>query len=362
MTKRCLIAAGGTGGHMFPARACAETLIERGWEVALITDARGHAHAGDFPGGRTHQISASSPFVKNPVKLAKALIKLWSGVGQASRLMADFEPDVIAGFGGYPAFPALAAARLRGVPYIIHEQNALLGRVNRLFAGGAEAVASGFERLDRINRRVTHVVTGNPVRTPIRAARNQAYQAPGADGPVRVLVIGGSLGARVLSETVPAAIARLPDSLRERLEIVQQTRAESIETARAAYRAAGVDAVCEAFFDNMHEQYRRAHLVIARAGASSVAEIAVVGRPALFVPLAIAMDDHQSANAEALVDAGAAEVVRERDLTVEALSTRLESLLGDGEALGRMAAKAHSLGKPDAHSTLADLIQTASRT
>lgn len=362
MTRRCLIAAGGTGGHMFPARACAEALIERRWQVALVTDARGARHARDFPGEGLTEIAASSPFQKNPLKLAGALGKLSKGFGQTRRLMGEFKPDIVAGFGGYPAFPALLAARIGGIPFIIHEQNAVLGRVNRLFAGGAECVASGFERLDKLSSKASNAVTGNPVRAPIRAARKAGYTAPEPDGPIRVLVVGGSLGARILSDTVPAAIARLPADLRARLDIVQQTRAESLEQARTAYARAGVKAQCEAFFDDMGRQYERAHLVIARAGASSVSEIAVVGRPALFVPLAIAMDDHQSANAEALVEAGAAEAMAERDFTADALSARLETLLPDGEALARMAGRARALGKPNAHARLADIIDTASRT
>lgn len=344
---------------MFPARAAAEALIERGWQVRLVTDARGARHARDFPGEGISEISASSPFVKNPVKLAGALGKLGKGLGQTRSLIKDFRPDVIAGFGGYPAFPALAAARLSGLPYVIHEQNAVLGRVNRLFAGGAVAVASGFDRLDRLSAKANHAVTGNPVRAPIRSAREAGYEAPGQDGAIRVLVVGGSLGARIFSEIVPAAMVRLPDALRTRLDIVQQTRGENLEQTRNAYAKAGIKAVCESFFDDMGRQYERAHLVIARAGASTVSEIAAVGRPAIFVPLAIAMDDHQSANAEHLVEAGAADCFGESAFTAEALSARLESLLRDREALALRADRARALGKPDAHADLADLIESA---
>lgn len=361
MERRLLIAAGGTGGHMFPARAAAEALIERGWQVKLVTDARGAKHARGFPGEAISEISASSPFVKNPVKLAGALGRLARGLGQTRAIIRQFRPDVVAGFGGYPAFPALAAARLASIPYVIHEQNAVLGRVNRVFAGGAFAVASGFERLDRLPAKARHEVTGNPVRAAIREAREAVYEAPGETGPIRLLVIGGSLGARILSDTVPAAIARLPGALRARLDIAQQVRAESLDQVRAAYAKAGVTAQCEAFFEDMGRQYARAHLVLARAGASSVAEIAAVGRPAIFVPLAIAMDDHQAANAESLVEAGAADCLRESAFTAEALSARLESLLTDREALALRAGRARALGKPDAHARLADLIESAAR-
>ncbi|PWE17718.1 undecaprenyldiphospho-muramoylpentapeptide beta-N-acetylglucosaminyltransferase [Marinicauda salina] len=355
---RVLFAAGGTGGHIFPARAAAEALIARGWRVRLITDARGARHAEDFPGDGVDVIDAASPFVKNPVRLVGALGKLARGYGRTRAIMRDFEPDVVAGFGGYPAFPVLLAARVSGTPFVIHEQNAVLGRVNRLFSGSATAVASGFDRLDRASSKARHVVTGNPVRAAVLAAGDADYEPPAPDGEIRLLVIGGSLGARVLSETAPLAIARLPEALRARLKVVQQTRPEAIAAAREIYADAGVDAECEAFFHDMGERYAAAHLVVSRAGASSVSELAAVGRPALLVPLAIAMDDHQTANAEGLVAGGGAEIVREADLDAPALSARLESLLSDGEALARRAEAARAAGRPDAHERLADLIES----
>jgi len=362
MAKRLLIAAGGTGGHMFPARATADALIARGWRVQLVTDARGARHAQGFPGEPVRVIEASSPFVKNPVKLPGALFKLGRGLGQARALMAEFKPDVVAGFGGYPAFPALAAARLTDTPFIIHEQNAVLGRVNRMFARGAAAVASGFERLDRTSPRALHVVTGNPVRAAILAACGAPYRPPSPDGEVRLLVLGGSLGARILSTTVPDAVSRMPEALRARLKVTQQAREEDLEQVRATYEAAGVEATLSPFFEDMGALYADAHLVISRAGASSVSEIAATGRPAIFVPLAIAMDDHQSANAHALMREGAAESVPEREFTAGRLCEHLARLLTDGEALHKRAEAARKLGKPDAHYRLADLIESISET
>ena len=362
MAKRLLIAAGGTGGHMFPARAAADALIQRGWEVQLVTDARGARHAKDFPGRPVKVIEASSPFVKNPVKLPGALFKLGKGLGQARALISDFKPHAVAGFGGYPAFPALAAARLSDIPFVIHEQNAVLGRVNRLFARGAAAVASGFDRLDRASPRALHVVTGNPVRATILEACRAPYRAPDPGGEIRLLVLGGSLGARILSKTVPEAVAKLPDELRARLKITQQAREEDIDAVRETYAAAGVDATLSPFFEDMGKLYADAHLVISRAGASSVSEVAATGRPAIFVPLAIAMDDHQSANAHGMMREGAAESVPEPEFTSGRLCEHLARLLPDGEALSKRAEAARRLGKPDAHARLADLIESISET
>lgn len=356
---RLLIAAGGTGGHIFPARAVAETLVQAGWQIRLVTDARGLRHAHGFPGEGVDQIEAATPLVKNPVRAMANMMIVMNGFGGAGRIISNFRPDVIAGFGGYPAFPALAHARLKSIPYLIHEQNAVLGRVNRLFAKKAFAVASGFDRLDRLPEGARHEVTGNPVRAAVLAGGMQAYEPPAADGPIRLLVIGGSLGARILSEGVPRAVAALPEALRNRLEVTQQARAEQIEAARSLYADAGVKAHCEPFFEDMGPLYRQAHLVISRSGASSVSEIAALGRPSLLVPLEIAMDDHQRANAEGLVAAGAAQIVTEAEIAANALPARLESLLGDGEVLASMAGAALQAGKPDAHLRLASLLQSA---
>ena len=358
MSRRALFAAGGTGGHIFPARATAGELVERGWRVRLVTDARGRNHADDFPGEPPVVIEAASPFQKNPLRAVKALFSLAKGYGATRALMADFKPDVVAGFGGYPAFPALAAARLAGTPFVIHEQNAVLGRVNRVFAGSAFAVASGFDRLDRLKPGARHEVTGNPLRAPILEAVS-AYVPPEPDGEIRLLVIGGSLGARLLSLTVPEALSRLPEGIRRRLRVVQQTREESLPQARAIYEAAGIKAELSPFFSDMGALYQDAHLVISRAGASSVSEIAALGRPAIFVPLAIAMDDHQSANALSLLDAGAVTVIGEADFTADALSARLETALSDSEALAAQAEAARRAGRLDAHIRLADLMTAA---
>ncbi len=360
MKRRALFAAGGTGGHIFPARATAGELVSRGWRVRLVTDVRGRVHAEDFPGDAPLVIEAASPFQKNPLRAAKALVSLARGFGATRDTMAEFNPDVVAGFGGYPAFPALAAARLSGTPFVIHEQNAVLGRVNRLFAGSAFAVASGFETLERLKPGTRREVTGNPLRAPILEAVAD-YTAPEAEGDIRLLVVGGSLGARLLSLTVPKALAQLPAGLRKRLRVVQQTRKETLAEARAIYDAAGVKAELAPFFSDMGALYRDAHLVISRAGASSVSEIAAMGRPAIFVPLGIAMDDHQTANVRNLVAAGAAIAIAEPEFAADMLSARLETALSDSEALAAQAEAARAAGRLDAHIRLADLMTAACR-
>lgn len=357
--RRVLFAAGGTGGHMFPARAVAETLAARGWRVMLVTDARGARHAQGFPAEAVAEINAATPFVKNPVTMVKNLMKIGRGVGDARRILSSFAPHAVAGFGGYPAFPVLLAARGRKIPFVIHEQNAVLGRVNRFFASSAVKVASGFERLDRVPPKAARLVSGNPVRAAVLEAAAAPYEPPSPDGPLRLLVIGGSLGARILSVSVPKAVAALPQDLRKRLSVVQQTRAENLEEARAIYRAAGVEAVCEPFFDDMGARYAAAHLVVSRAGASTVAELSAIGRPAILVPFAAAMDDHQTANAADLKAAGAAVVMPESGLSPDTLSAELESLLRDGEALRGRAEAARRCGRPEAHAVLADLVEQA---
>jgi UDP-N-acetylglucosamine--N-acetylmuramyl-(pentapeptide) pyrophosphoryl-undecaprenol N-acetylglucosamine transferase len=352
--KRALLAAGGTGGHMFPARAAAQELVDRGWQVRLVTDARGIQHTDGFPAVTVDPIRAASPVTTNPVKLASAWMQLLFGWQACRFILKDWKPDVVAGFGGYPAFPALLAARQKQIPFAIHEQNAVLGRVNRVFAKDAAFVASGFERLDRLPPQVRHNITGNPVRAPLVAARETPF--PAMDDTLRVFVLGGSLGARILSETVPQAIADLPERLRSRLVVAQQTREESLDMARETYADAGVDADCQPFFDDVADRLAGCHLVIARAGASSVSEIACVGRPAIFVPLAIAADDHQSANAEGLVEVGAADSVPEGAFTAEALTALLEVRLSNPDDLAARAAQARSLGRPEAARDFADAL------
>lgn len=358
MTKTLLIAAGGTGGHLFPAAAFAEEMRARGWRVVLMTDARGRRYAQNFPADSIEDVPAATINSKNPITAALAALKIWRGVGAAKTRLRELDPALVAGFGGYPALPACWAARAQKRPILIHEQNAVLGRVNRYFAKDARVVASAFDRLDRMPAGVERVVTGNPVRPPIIAARAAAYPAAAAGGRLNILVIGGSQGARLFGEVIPAAIALLPADLRARLYIVQQAREEQVSAVQAAYAGAGVaGAEVAPFFTDMGAKLTAAHLVISRAGASSVTELQVAGRPAILIPLGIAADDHQTANADGLVQVGAADVIAESAFDAAALARVLKTRLENAHDLGVRAAAARASGKPDAAQALADVAE-----
>lgn len=359
MNKSLLIAAGGTGGHLFPAAAFSEEMRARGWRVTLMTDARGRRYAERFPADAIEDVPAATVQGMNPVRLAAAGVTIVRGVAAARARLAALAPRLVAGFGGYPSLPALAAARLARTPILIHEQNAVLGRVNRAFAPAAQAVACGFPRLEKLPPAALgkREVVGNPVRAPILAIRGQDYPLLPAGAPVRVLIIGGSQGAKVLGDVVPAALARLPADLRARLDVTQQAREEQAPAVREVYARAAIRAEVSPFFSDMAQRYAACHLVIARAGASTVTEIAAVGRPAIFIPLAIATDDHQAANAAALVDVGAADMIREAALTVEGLAALLAERLLDAHGLAVRAAAAKAVGKADAAQRLADLAE-----
>lgn len=349
-----LIAAGGTGGHMFPARAFADALIARGARVALVTDPRGARYAEGFPADTLITLPVANADEGGLFGKVRASVGHLRGLALMASQMGRLAPDLIVGFGGYPSFPALAVAGRR--PILIHEQNAVLGRVNRFFQNRAGLLASGFARLDRLksSNEPRHVVTGNPVRAAIVAARDRAWEAPRSGGPVRVLVTGGSQGARLFGSVIPVAVAALPEPLRARIEMVHQVRPEQVKSARDMYAAAGVRATVEPFFTDMADRLSAAHLVLGRAGASTVSEIAVVGRASILIPLASAANDHQTANAGALAACGAAEVIAEASLTSERLTASLAALLDDSNALTVRAMAARAAGKPDAASSLAE--------
>ena len=355
--KLAVVAAGGTGGHLFPAQALAQALTARGWRVVLATDERVQTLSASFPAERRIPLSAATFKPGDPLGAGKAGVAILRGVMQARAELSALKPAVVIGFGGYPSLPALLAAISQGRKTIIHEQNAVMGRANRLLAAFVTQIACAFPTLQKAPAKVAAraVVVGNPVRPEIRALFDRAYTPPADE--LRLLVTGGSQGARLLSETVPKAVALLPEALRGRLKVQQQTRAESIEGATATYRAAGVDAEIAPFFDRMAERLAAAHMMIGRAGASTVCEIAVAGRPAILVPLKIALDDDQGQNARLLAEAGAAEVLREDALTAESLAAALQRLLEDPAKLAQMAAAAHAVAKPDAADRLADLVE-----
>jgi UDP-N-acetylglucosamine--N-acetylmuramyl-(pentapeptide) pyrophosphoryl-undecaprenol N-acetylglucosamine transferase len=351
-----VIAAGGTGGHMFPAQALAEEMLARGWRVDLSTDARGARYAGGFPGAVRRTVVNSATFARGGWAARLVVpFRIAAGVLAARRAFGADRPACVAGFGGYPAIPAMAAAWSLGLPRLIHEQNAVPGRVNRLFATRVHRVACGTwpSRLPA-GARAEH--TGNPVRAAILAAAALPYAPPAPEGPLHLLVIGGSQGASLFSRLLPGAIGGLDPAFRARLRIAQQVREEDAAEVADAFRAMGVAAETAPFFADVPARLAGAHLVVARAGASSLAEITVTGRPSILVPYAAAMDDHQSANARPLAAAGAADVLPEAGLTAGTLAAHIAAILSDPDRAAAMAAAARSLGRPDAARRLADLV------
>ncbi len=358
-SRVAVVAAGGTGGHMFPAQALAEVLSARGWRIILATDERGALYADKFPADLRISLSAATARPGDPIGMARAGLAVFKGALQARAVFKRMDPAVVVGFGGYPSLPALLAALSQKRPTVIHEQNAVFGRVNRFLADRVHEVACAFPTLEKASPRVkarAHVV-GNPVRPDIRALADLPYEAPTATGPIRLLVTGGSQGARLLSELTPEAILRLPEDIRVRLQVQQQTRKESMDLARRIYADALVKAEVAPFFRDMAGRLRDAHLVIGRAGASTVCELAVAGKPSLLVPLKIAADDHQTFNARLLADADAAAVAPEDELTVDTLAGALNALLRDPAWLENMARGARSVARPDAAEKLADLVE-----
>ena len=354
-SKVCVVAAGGTGGHMFPAEALARELAQRGWRVVLATDQRGEQYAAQFPAEEKLYLDTATG--SGPVALLKAGVAIARGVFQARKAFKRLDAAVVVGFGGYPSAPALVAAITAGKPTLIHEQNAVLGRTNRLLAPYVGRVASSFPTLKRVPASLKAEVVGSPVRAEIRALFDRAYEAPEADGPIQVLVTGGSQGARLLSETTPRALAALPEPLRARLRVQQQSRPETLEAARQIYLEAGIQAEVAPFFRDMAARLSQAHLVVGRAGASTCAELAVAALPSVLIPLKIATDDHQTLNARALTDVGAAVVIPEDEVTVESLTAAIQPLLADPARLAAMSAAAKSVAIPDAAKRLADLVE-----
>jgi UDP-N-acetylglucosamine--N-acetylmuramyl-(pentapeptide) pyrophosphoryl-undecaprenol N-acetylglucosamine transferase len=354
--KHLIIAAGGTGGHMFPAQALSEAMLRKGWRVTLSTDARGARYTSGFSHAVEIRQVSSATFTRGGV-LAKLAVpfRIFGGVVTATWRMWREKPDVVVGFGGYPAIPAMAAAVLTRRPRMLHEQNGVLGRVNALFAKRVTHVACGTWPTE-VPEGADARDVGNPVRAAIVERAGAPYMPPG-DWPMNLLVFGGSQGARILSDVVPAAVALLPDDIRQHLRISQQAREEDVARVSTAYDEMGLRAEVETFLHDMPTRLAEAQLVVCRSGASSVADICVVGRPAIYVPLAIAVRDEQTANARGPVDAGAAALMPESQFTPEALADLIQSILTQPQAATQMAIAALSVGKPDATERLVALVE-----
>lgn len=357
MSSPIVLVAGGTGGHVFPAEALAGELSGLGHALALLTDSRGAAWSKSIGGITTYAVRAGRVSGVGLARRVKGVLDLILGTLQSRRLLRRLTPSVVVGFGGYTSVPALMAASSLRLPTLIHEQNAFLGRANRLLAPRVTAIATSFPKVEKISGAMARkaVLTGNPVRPAVRALRDIPYQAPTMDGEVHLLVTGGSQGARILSDVIPSALGALDPALRARIRLAQQCRPEDIEAVTAAYAEMGLAAEVAPFFEDMAERLARAHLVICRSGASTVAELTVAGRPAILVPYAHAADDHQSFNARAVVAAGGARMMAESQFTPDALAAALTELARDPEALAAMARGAHGAGQADAATALARL-------
>lgn len=356
-----LLAAGGTGGHLFPAEALTHVLVQRGYRVHLATDARGIAYGGNFPAEARHLIRAGTPTKRNVTANFRALFSLAFGLFQSLWLIIRLKPALVIGFGGYPSVPPLLAAFLLRRTCYVHEQNGVMGRANRFVARLSRGIATGFAapRLTppAVASRQRHV--GNPVRATVLEAARIPYAAPTADGDLRILITGGSQGAKILSEVVPQAFALLSDTMRRRLVVTHQARADDIAIARELYEKAGVKAELASFFSDLPARIAAAHLVIGRAGASTVAELCVIGRPSILVPLAGALDQDQAANAQSLKAIGAGEVIAQRDFQAETLATVLLPFLQDPRHLTEAAKAAKQAAIPDAAERLADFVLSA---
>jgi UDP-N-acetylglucosamine--N-acetylmuramyl-(pentapeptide) pyrophosphoryl-undecaprenol N-acetylglucosamine transferase len=351
-----VIAAGGTGGHMFPAQALAEEMLRRGWRVKLSTDPRGARYTSGFPHTIEIEVVNSGTFSRGGLAAKlRVPFRIVLGAITAWRSMKKDRPAVVAGFGGYPAIPAMLAAGLLKLPRLIHEQNGVLGRVNRKFASKVDIVACGTWPTD-MPEGVEGVHVGNPVRRAVLEKHGVGYIAPG-DWPMSILAIGGSQGARILSEIMPQAVTLLPENIKAQLRVVQQAREEDVASCEAAYAQVGVRAEISPFFRDVPRLMSEAQLVVSRAGASSVADISIIGRPSILVPLAIAMDDHQNVNARGLATSGAAIVIPEKELAADSLAKCILTVLQDAEGAAKMAKAALSQAMPNATEQLANLVE-----
>lgn len=357
--QHIIVAAGGTGGHVIPAHALAEALAARGHETSLITDARGLRFPGLFEGVPRHVIPAATLSVRQPGTWWHGIRTLLAGRQAARRLLENYRPAVVVGFGGYPSLPAIWAATLLKIPTLLHEQNAVLGRTNHWLSRRANVLATTYEDTARLpkHKKLRLITTGNPVRARLIALRDEPYPTFEDDSIFRVLVIGGSQGAQILSEVVPAALAMLPIHLRRRLQVTQQCRPEDIDSARALYAKESIAADLATYIEDMETHLRFAHLVIARAGATTVAELSVVGRPAIFVPLPGATDNHQVHNTRDMVAAGGARMILQSQFTPVELARQIQKMALTPHALANAAARTRSVGRPEAANHLADLIE-----
>lgn len=352
-----MLAAGGTGGHLFPAEALAHSLKQRGYSVHLVTDSRAERYAGKFPADALHVVPSATIGSKNPIAVAKALFTLWRGMNAAKALMRQIKPIAVVGFGGYPTVPPLLAASRLGLATMIHEQNAVMGRANRMLASKVKAIAGGFLPETGGQYADKTVTTGNPVRPAVLEAAAQPYVPSAGSNEFRLVVFGGSQGAQFFSTAIPTAITLLDPELQKRLRVTQQARPEDLDGVKSCYAKLAVEAEVSPFFTDIAARIGAAHFVICRSGASTVTEICVIGRPALFVPYPFALDHDQAANAALVVETGGAKVIQQSKLSAEKLADILRKALTEPDRLLAMADAAKKAGKPNAANLLAELVE-----
>jgi UDP-N-acetylglucosamine--N-acetylmuramyl-(pentapeptide) pyrophosphoryl-undecaprenol N-acetylglucosamine transferase len=359
LTQTILLAAGGTGGHLFPATALAQELTRRGFAVELATDERAEQYGTDFPARAIYRVPSATFTSRAPLAVAKTLGRLGKGFLRARRLLEMVQPHVVVGFGGYPTVPPIMAARSLAIPTVIHEQNAVMGRANRMLSRFADAIALSFPSTKYLRRSAQKrsIVSGNPVRDEVISYRDVPYAPPEPAGRLLVLVFGGSQGARFFSEVLPPAMEMMPSAARWRLTVVQQARPEDLNELRAAYKEANIAAHVAPFFRDLPERIANAHLVISRAGASTVAELMAIGRPALLVPLPHALDNDQLENATRLEESGGGWCMPQSGITPENLSEELARLLGAPDMLAKTAARSKAMANVDAVKKLANLVE-----
>ncbi len=356
--KTFILMAGGTGGHLFPAMALAQELIRRGHNVELMTDHRVKSYGSDFPARNIHVVPAATPSLRNPVKFVAGGIIIVRGIASAMAKLRGIRPDAVIGFGGYPTFPPFVAASLLSIPGILHEQNAVMGRANRALIRFADMLALSFGATKHADGLpIQRMITGNPVRDRVRDVANTPYPALDKNGVIRLVIFGGSQGAKAISDIVPAAIALLPEALRSRLQIIQQARPEDIDRVTESYRQSRSSVELASFFGDLPERIAASHLVICRSGASTIAELTVLGRPAIFIPLPGSIDADQKYNAQVVEAAGGGWVAEQDTLSPQSLATRLSDLLSDPAQLAAAASAARSLGQPRAVEKLADMAE-----
>lgn len=354
-----VLAAGGTGGHLFPAQALAEALVRRGYSIHLMTDERVRDYGRAFPALETHLVPAATLSPSKPFLLPMQLLRLYRGYQSARGILSRLTPVALAGFGGYPSFPPVIAASRLGIPCCIHDQNAVMGRANRALSRYADAVASSFPALAKLPEASKQKLryTGNPVRSIVIEKQGAPYHASAADEPFNLLVFGGSQGARFFAEFMPQVMKLLPRAILRNLKIVQQCRPEDIERVKAAYGALDIAFELASFFADMPQRFADAQLIVCRSGASTIAELGVIGRPAVMVPLPHALDNDQLHNAEFFAGKGGGWVRPQASLDPQEFAAFLTRLrYQDGELAGAARA-ARAQGMPDAAERLADLVE-----